>query len=406
MSFPYSGKFARLSTAWTRATQKMAEENGDKKHDPTPRRLEEAREKGQVAKSQDLAAAIVLLLAIVLLMTVGTVIVADLYEFSYTMLSEPLLLVPENKEHEDFKQSALALFHETVMRFMNPQQLYSLFYFFLLLIFVAVLANIAQIGFLWQPEKLAIDFTRLDPVKGFGRIFSMQSVVRLLMGIVKIVICAAVAWYAVEASIGEILHSSEAETNQIAAFLVWTLLMVALKVAVALVIIALIDLMYQRWKHLRDLRMTDQEMRDEIRNMIGDPQIISKRRQIQREMAQKQRVQGTEDADVVVTNPTHFSVAIKFDAQTMDGPVIVAKGADFLAFQIRKIAAEHGIPVVERKALARSLFDTVEIGQPITLVPEHMRTLTEVLVYVYSLAGRDFLGEYDQRLRNRSRRPR
>ena len=382
----------------------MAEENGDKKHDPTPRRLEEAREKGQVAKSQDLAAAIVLLIAIVLLMTVGQRIAADLYEFSCTMLSEPLLLVPENQENDALEQSVQSLFHETITRFMNPGQLYSLFYFFLLLMLIAVLANLAQVGFLWQPEKLALDFTRLDPVKGFGRIFSMQSVVRLLMGIVKIVICAAVAWYAVEASVGEILNSSENETNQIAAFLVWTLIMVAFKVAVALVIIALIDLMYQRWKHMRDLRMTDQELRDEIKNMIGDPQIISKRRQIQREMAQKQRVQGTQDADVVVTNPTHFAVAIKFDAKTMDGPVIVAKGADFLAFQIRKIAAEHGIPVVERKALARSLFETVEIGKPITLTQEHMQTLTEVLIYVYDLVGRDFLGEYDQRLRKRNRR--
>ena len=149
--------------------------------------------------------------------------------------------------------------------------------------------------------------------------------------------------------------------------------------------------------------MTDEEIRQEIKNMIGDPQIISKRRQIQREMAMKQRVQGTPDADVVVTNPTHFAVAIKFDARTMDGPVVVAKGADFLAFQIRNIAAEHRIPVVERKPLARALFDTVDIGEPITLIPEHMKTLTEVLIYVYGLTGRDFLGEYDYRQRSRRR---
>ena len=382
----------------------MAEEGGDKKHDPTPRRLEQAREKGQVAKSQDLAAAIVLLIAIVLLLTIGKQIVADLYEYSYEMMSEPLLLIPENQELNGLKQSVQSLFHETVIKFLNYKKLSSLFYFFLLLMFIAIVANIAQIGFLWLPEKLAFDITRLDPIKGFGRIFSMQSVVRLLMGIVKIVICAVVAWYAVENSISEILFLSENETNQIASFLVWTLLMIALKVAVALVIIALLDLMYQRWKHMQDMRMTDQEIRDEMKNMIGDPQIISKRRQIQREMAQKQRVQGTPDADVVVTNPTHFAVAIKFDARTMDGPVIVAKGADFLAFQIRKIAAEHRIPVVERKPLARALFDSVEIGEPITLIPEHMRTLIEVLKYVYSLTGRDFDSEIQYRQRDQTRR--
>jgi flagellar biosynthetic protein FlhB len=365
----------------------MAEDRGDKKHDPTPHRMEEARRKGQVAKSQDLAASIVLLLAIVLLLTIGQRVVADLYEYSCKMLSEPLLLIPDNQDMDDLHVSAQSLFHETVILFLNYKNLYSLFYFFLLLMFIAVIANVAQIGFHWLPDKLSLDFTRLDPIKGFGRIFSMQSVVRLLMGIGKIAICAVVAWYAVEGSVGTILNLSEDETEQIASFLVWLLLMIALKVAVALVIIALIDLMYQRWKQIQDLRMTDQEIRDEMKNMIGDPQIISKRRQIQREMASKQRTQGTPDADVVVTNPTHYAVAIKFDAQTMDVPIVVAKGADLLAFQIRKIAAEHRIPVVERKLLARTLFERVEIGHSIMIEEEHMKTLAEVLAYAYRMTG-------------------
>jgi flagellar biosynthetic protein FlhB len=289
---------------------------------------------------------------------------------------------------------------------LDYKDLYSLFYFFIVLMIIAIIANVAQIGFHWLPEKLNIDFTRLDPLKGFGRIFSMQSVVRLLMGIGKIVICGVVAWYAVEGSFGEILNLSENETNQIASYLVWLILMIALKVAVALVIIALIDLMYQRWKHFHDSRMTDEELRQEMKNMIGDPQIMSKRRQIQREMATKQRVQGTPDADVVVTNPTHYAVAIKFDARTMDTPVVVAKGADHLAFQIRKIAAEHRIPVVERKELARTLFERVEIGQEIynNVSLEHVKMLGEVLHYAYRLVGRDFVSEVDYRAQSRSRR--
>jgi flagellar biosynthetic protein FlhB len=320
------------------------------------------------------------------------------------MLREPMLIIPETQDPDGLHRTVQSLFHETVMLFLDFRKLSSLFYFFLLLVFIAIVANIAQIGFHWHPDKLAFDFTRLDPIKGFGRIFSLQSVVRLLMGIGKIVICAVVAWYAVEGSFGEILHLSENETNQIASFLVWILLMIALKVAVALVILAFIDLMYQRWKHMQDLRMTDQEMRDEMKNMIGDPQIISKRRQIQREMASKQRVQGTQDADVVVTNPTHFAVALKFDARTMDNPEVVAKGADHLAFQIRKMAAEHGIPIVERKPLARALFDNIEIGQSTnTLTPEHVKTLVEVMLYVYSLTGRNMHSEMDYRERSRRR---
>ena len=372
-------------------------DDGDKKHDPTQKKLDDAREKGQVAKSQDLASAIILLLAIILLMTLGKQICVSLFEYSKELMHQPVLLIPENHGTHALRQSVYSLFLETIIRFMKPLSI-----FFLALFVTAILANVFQFGLLWQPEKLAFDFTRIDPIKGFGRIFSMQSVVRFLMGIGKILICAVVAWYAVEASIGEIMNISENETGQITVFLVWLLLMISLKVAVALVILAIIDLMYQRWKHMQDLRMTDQEIRDEMKNMIGDPQIISKRRQIQREMAQQQRAQGTQDADVVVTNPTHFSVAIKFDARTMDGPVIVAKGTDLIAFQIRKIAAEHKIPVVQRPLLARTLFATVEIGEPITLIPEHMKTLTEVLIYAYSLAGRDFLGEYDRRQRGRS----
>ena len=374
----------------------MAEEDGDKKHDATPQRMREAREKGQVAKSQDLAAAIVLLLAIVLLMTLGREIAAEMFAYSRVLLSVPILIVPENSEANDFEQTVQSLFHESIMKFMKPLSI-----FFIALLITAILANLAQIGFLWQPDKLAFDFTRLDPVKGLKRMFSMQSVVRLLMGIIKIVICAAVAWFAVVWSIGDILHLSENETNQIASFLVWTILMIALKVAVALVILALIDLMYQRWKHAQDLKMTDQEIREEFKRYEGSPEVRQKRRQIQQELAKQQRTQGTEDADVVVTNPTHYSVALKFDARTMDSPVVVAKGADALAFEIRRIAGERGIPLVRRPPLARALYDNVEIGEaPQKLTPEHISTLVQVFRYVYYLAGRDIRSEMDHRQRN------
>ena len=369
----------------------MAEQDGDKKHDPTPHKLEEARKKGQVAKSQDLAASIVLLLAIILLMTLGKQIVEEIYKYTQQMLLEPMLLDPDFQGQGDLKQSVQSLFNETVIRFMKPLSI-----FFLALMATAIAANVAQIGLHWLPDKLAFDFKRLDPIKGFGRIFSMQSVVRLLMGIGKVVICAVVAWYAVEASFGEILNLSENESQQIASFLVWILLMIALKVAVALVIIAIIDLMYQRRKQMQDLRMTDQEIRQEMKNMIGDPQILSKRRQIQREMATQQRTQGTSEADVVVTNPTHYAVAIKFDARTMDLPVVVAKGTDTLALQIRKIAMKRGIPIVEQELLARTLLDRVE-ESPTRLQPEQMKALVEVIRDVYRQAGRDLFAEYEER---------
>ncbi|MDR1269426.1 MAG: EscU/YscU/HrcU family type III secretion system export apparatus switch protein [Planctomycetaceae bacterium] len=363
----------------------MAGEGGDKTHEATPRRREQAREQGQVAKSQDLAAALVLLFAIILLMTLGKQIAEHFANYSQTMLSDPLFLIPENAEKDGLNQSVMNEFYKMVLSFLQPVGI-----FFLSLLAVAVLANLAQIGFLWLPDKLGFDFTRLDPIKGFGRIFSMQSVMRLLMGIVKIVICALVAYYAVCGEIGTILNLTENDENQISNYLVQTLLMIALKVAVALVIIAILDYMYQKWKFEQDLRMSNEEMREEMKNMLGDPQVLGKRRQIQREMAMKQRggVQGTSDADVVVTNPTHYAVALKFDPETMDVPIVVAKGADFLAQQIRKIALEHGIPIIEKKLLAQALFKTVEIGQPVRET-EHLIALAEILAYAYRLSGRN-----------------
>jgi len=374
--------------------------DGDKKHDPTPWKLEEARRKGQSAdaKSQDLASAIILLLAIILLMTFGQQVANKLFEFTHIMLGEPQLLIPEHQDSDAFAQSVQALFHNTLIEFMIPMS-----FFFLLLILTAVLANVFQIGLHWLPDKLAFDITRIDPIKGFGRIFSWRSLIRFLMGILKIVICSAVAWYAVVGSIGEILNLSESETGQIASFLVWTLLLIALKVAIALVIIALVDLMYQRWKYYQGLRMTDQELREELKNMLGDPEIIQKRKQFHQQLVKNQQVQGTQEADVVVTNPTHYSVAIKYDARTMDGPVIVAKGADFMALQIRSIAAEHRIPIVRRPELARILFATIEIGMPIDVSDEHMKTLVEVIRFAYSLTGRDLRSEAEHRRRTQGR---
>lgn len=376
----------------------MADEGGEKSHDPTPRRREEAREKGQVAKSQDLAAALVLLFAIILLMTLGRQIVDLFRRYSEAMFREPMFLTTDIAEYGGLFDTVMSKLHATVFSFMEPLSL-----FFIALMLIAIFANLAQIGFLWLPDKLGFDLTRLDPIKGFGRIFSMQSVMRLLMGIVKIVICGAVAYYAVKNDIGAILNLTSSEEKQIASYLVWTLLIIALKVAVALVIIAILDYMYQKWKFEQDLRMSTEEIREEIKNMMGDPQIISKRRQLQREMAMKQRpgsVQGTSDADVVVTNPTHYAVALKFDPKTMEVPIVVAKGSGFLAKQIRKIALENNIPIVEKKALAQALFKTVEIGQPV-LNNDHLVALAEILAYAYRLSGRNIEEEL-RRLRPHS----
>ena len=329
-----------------------------------------------------MAGALVLLAAIVLLMSLGKQVADLLADFTRESLREPFFLIVENTENGGLFNSVIAHFFSMTIQFLRPLSL-----FFGSLLLIAVGANIAQIGFLWLPEKLAFNPSHLDPIKGLKRIFSMQSVIRLVMGVLKIVICAIVAYYAVRSEIETILGLTELEEPQICAYLVETLLWVAIKIAVALVIIAILDYIYQKWKHEQDLRMTAEQMRQEMKNTMGDPQVLGKRRQIQRELAQKQRsVQGASDADVVVTNPTHLAVALKFDPETMDVPIVVAKGAGYLAQTIRQIALKHGIPIIEKKPLAQSLHKTVEIGQPIH--EEHYKVVGEILRYVFQLKGR------------------
>ena len=355
----------------------MAEQSGDKSHEPTERRRTKAREEGQVARSQDLASSVVLLVSIVLLMTMGKQIVDVLLQYSRHTLGEEAWLV------SDASTLYSHLFHTTLL-ILKPVGT-----FMLILVVAAILVSYLQTGWIFLPNKLAPDFKKIDPMKGFARMFSLQSLMRLIFGLLKIAICAGVAWYALRNELTTILNLVDTPEGESMAFMLQLLLSIALKVAICLVILAILDYAYQKWKHEQDLKMTTQEMRDEMKEMMGDPQLVSKRRQIQREMAQQRMSQAVPQADVVVTNPTHLAIALKYDPETMPAPVVVAKGAGVIAKRIRQLALEHGIPIVERKPLAQALFRHVEINQQIPA--EHFSAVAEILAYVYQLKGKKSL---------------
>ncbi|MGL6195844.1 MAG: EscU/YscU/HrcU family type III secretion system export apparatus switch protein, partial [Thermoguttaceae bacterium] len=315
----------------------MPDEGGEKSHDPTPRRREQAREEGQVAKSQDLASAVLLLVAAILLITQGKAICELFYAFTRDNLSSAAFTLDATSE------DVMAYLINAIWEFMKMLSLFAL-----IIVVSGVLVNLAQVGFLWLPNKLAFNPSHLDPMKGFGRIFSMQSVVRLGMGIVKLIICAAVAFFAVIKDINLIVGLTELSEGQISRFMFESILWVLLKMAVALIVLAILDFMYQKWKHENDLKMTTQEIREEMKNTLGNPEIMQRRRQLQREMAQQRTGQAVPQADVVVTNPTELAVALKYDQDNMEAPIVVAKGAGLLAQRIRRIALEHGIPIIER----------------------------------------------------------
>ena len=209
---------------------------------------------------------------------------------------------------------------------------------------------------------------------------------RLAFGIFKVAIVAGVAYASLKGHGDEILAASGMALPEMAAFLVDLLLSTALKVALALLLLAILDFGFQWWKQEQDMRMTTQEVREEMKNLQGDPQVISRRRAAQRQLVLNRLSSTVPKADVVITNPTELAVAIQYDPETMNAPVVVAKGAGVMAQRIRKLALEHGIPIVEKKPLAQALFKEVEINHP---VPHQMYSaVAEILAYVYQLKGK------------------
>jgi flagellar biosynthetic protein FlhB len=214
----------------------------------------------------------------------------------------------------------------------------------------------------------------------------MNSAMRLAFGVFKIVIVAAVALSSLYARREEILASTVLELPQLAAFIADVVFWTLIYAGVALLVLAILDYTYQRWKYEQDIRMTTQEVREEMKTLQGDPHVIARRRQVQRQLAMNRMGQAIPQADVVITNPTELAIAIQYDMATMPAPIVVAKGAGLVAQRIRRTALENDIPIVERKQLAQFLYKHVEINQPIPT--EQYAAVAEVLKYVYELKGK------------------
>ena len=352
----------------------MAEHEGDKTQDPTPHRRQQAREQGQVAKSQDLGSALLLMAALLLLLALGGRVVDFIGDCGRRQLGgEAWLSADASFVVNQWARVVLGL-GKVVLPIFG------------ILMLAGIAANLMQIGFLFLPEKLLPDITRLDPLKGFGRIFSLASFVHLMFGIFKIALIGAVAYVCLWNQKDAILGLTGRSVPEIAAFVPETLLWIAIKIAFALVVLALLDYGFQWWKHEQDLRMTTQEIREEMKNLEGNPQVISRRKQVQRQLAMSRLSTAVPKADVVITNPTELAVAIQYDPEEMAAPVVVAKGAGEVAKRIRKLALENDVPVVEKKPLAQALYRDVDIGKPIPA--EKYAAVAEVLAYVYQLKGK------------------
>lgn len=352
----------------------MAEDLGEGTEDATPKRRREAREEGNIARSQDAANAM-LLFGAVLVLSAG---LKPLLGSLASMLTKSL--GSENMQAmraEDITTNVAPTVVEASLA-AAPIVLGAAA--------IGVLAHLWQVGFIVTGKPLVPKLERLDPISGFGRIFGSRGVIKTAMDIVKVLVVGWVAWNVATAVLPEIVAlpalGALAGFEKIGSIG----LSLAMQVGAALLILGIGDYAVQWFKHERDLRMTKQQVKDEWKESEGDPKVKQRRMQIARQLAMQRLQTAVPKADVIVTNPEHISVAIQYDPNSMQAPRIVAMGADHLAFRIRQIAMKHSIPIVERKPLARALYANAKVGQEIP--PDHYKAVAEILAYVYRLKGK------------------
>lgn len=352
----------------------MAEEFGDKTETATPRRREEAREEGHVARSADLTAAVLLLGFLIMLKNFGPPLVTAMRSVLEKMLSAESFAELGREHLAPTILSAVG----TVAAALAPLMVGA--------VIIAIMVNLVQVGFQFNFARLAINFGALNPLRGAGKLFRGPGMMQLLMNLLKIGLAGIVAYSAVADRIGEIVSAQQLSYMQVFGLGTQIMYAIALRVGILLLVLALLDWGYQKYRFEQELKMTKQEVKEELRRMEGDPKIKQRRRQIAQQMAQQRLKKEVPTADVVVTNPTEFAIALKYDSTTMHAPRVVAKGQGHMAARIRQIAIAAGVPIIERKPLARALYKLVEAGQEI---PEQFYSaVAEILAYVYELTGK------------------
>lgn len=344
---------------------------GERTQEPTPRRREQARQRGQVAKSQDLSAAIVLAGGLLVLNLFGAGLVNR-------MLATMRDHLARAHDPEMTLNGARGVLNDTL-----ADTAAVLVPLLAAVALVAAIGTLIQVGPVFSVHPLKPELQKISPLRGFRRIFSARSLARLAINLLKVALVGAVAYVTFRGDLDRLLNLVGAGAAEVASTGVALAFKLALRVCLALLILGLADYGIQRRQHERGLRMTRHELREEFKEMEGDPHARARRRRIQRQLALQRMMHDVPRADVVITNPTELAIALKYDAETMEAPRVVAKGAGYVARRIRELAILHGIPMVERRPLAQALYRAVEIGNE---VPADLyRAVAEVLAYVYQL---------------------
>nr|WP_275983856.1 flagellar biosynthesis protein FlhB [Paenibacillus hamazuiensis] len=347
---------------------------GEKTEPATPKKRQDARQKGQVAKSMELPAAFILFFSFLGFYMFGGYMKQQIVHMFRSIFNDYLNwdITAGNTE---------VLFYQLTM-----QTLIILAPIFILTVVIAVLGNYLQFGFLMTTDPLIPKFEKLNPIEGAKKFFSIRTTIELLKSVFKLTIIGVVVFTTLWKEKSSLMDLARIPLENIFTFTASLTLNLGVKIGLILIIMSVFDLIYQKFEYEKSLRMSKQDIKDEFKKSEGDPLIKGKIRERQRKMAMQRMMQEVPKADVVITNPTHFAVALQYDAKQMQAPTVIAKGTDYVALKIRELAEQEGIIIMENKPLARALYAQVEIGESIPA--DLFQAVAEVLAYVYKIKGK------------------
>lgn len=345
------------------------QDDADKSEEPSARKLSQAREKGQTLSSKEVNNFAVLLGATLIVGLIGPYLLMD--------MSHALLFFIERPDRVDMSAVGPVLF-DTLLNVglaIAPS--------LGLLVFVAAAGILIQIGWMVSPEAIMPKLEKISPISGAKRLFSLKSVMELLKGIIKMVLVGVVAYLIVSPEFSRIELMVQMDIKELLGETHWVAIKLFAGVLAITGVMAVVDYLYQRFEFMKQMRMSKQEVKDEHKQTEGDPHVKARLRQLRAERARTRMIAEVPKATVVVTNPTHFAVALKYEMDEMAAPKVVAKGVDAVALKIREVATENDVPIVENRPLARALFDNTEIDEEIP--EEYFKAVAEVISYVFKM---------------------
>lgn len=344
---------------------------GEKTEKATPKKREDERKKGRVAKSQDINTALLLFFSFFILAAFGSVMKESMLTLYSSAFTEYIFW-------DVTEESVMKLLKEALVQFaiiVAPVMIVAFI--------ISIAANMLQVGVLFTTEPLKFDLKKIDPIKGAKRIFSIRALVELLKSFFKIVVIGSITFAVIWLFKDDMMMLALKHPENAVSFFGRTTIIMGVAATIALLFLAILDYMYQKYDFEKNIRMSKQDIKDEYKNVEGDPLIKSKLREKQRQIAMRRMMEEVPNADVVITNPTHYAIAIKYDESVASAPIVLAKGTDQTALKIKEIAKENNIITVENKPLARSLFETVEINE---VIPEQFyQAVAEILAFVYQM---------------------